>query len=67
VAAIELAALAWLASGAFGPGRFASNGVNPLILFAVFFIEVAVVAVLASFFAAKPNRADHPLLSTKLK
>lgn|GEM_PF-190520 len=67
VAAIELAALAWLASGAFGPGRFASNGVNPLILFAVFFVEVGVVAVLASFFAAKPNRADHPLLSTKLK
>ena len=67
VAAVELAALAWLASGAFGPGRFASNGVNPLILFAVFFVEVAVVAVLASFFAAKPNRADHPLLSTKLK
>ena len=67
VAAVELAALAWLASGAFGPGRFASNGVNPLILFAVFFVEVGVVAVLASFFAAKPNRADHPLLSTKLK
>lgn len=67
VAAIELAALAWLASGAFGPGRFASNGVNPLILFAVFFIEVAVVAVLASFFAAKPNRADHPLLASKKK
>ena len=67
VAAVELAALAWLASGAFGPGRFASNGVNPLILFAVFFVEVGVVAVVASFFAAKPNRADHPLLSTKLK
>ena len=67
VAALELAALAWLASGAFGPGRFATNGVNPPILFAVFFIEVAVVAVLASFFAAKPNSADHPLLTTKLK
>jgi hypothetical protein len=67
VAALELAALAWLASGAFGPGRFATNGVNPLIVFAVFFIEVAVVAVLASFFAAKPNSADHPLLTTKLK
>ena len=67
VAAVELAALAWLASGAFGPGRFASNGVNPLILFAVFFVEVGVVAVLASFFAAKPNRADHPLLASKKK
>lgn len=67
VAALELAALAWLASGGFGPGRFATNGANPLVVFAVFFVEVAVVSVLASFFAAKPNRADHPLLSAKLK
>lgn len=67
VAALELALLAWLASGAFGPGRFAVGGVNPLLLFAVFFVEVAVVAVLASFFAAKPLRADHPLLALKKK
>ena len=66
VSAAELAVLGWLASGAFGPGRFQANGVNPLILFAVVFIEVAVVAVLASFFAAKPNQPDHPLLA-KLK
>lgn len=66
VSAFEMAVLGWLASGAFGPGRFQTNGVNPLILFAVVFVEVAVVAVLASFFAAKPNRPDHPLLA-KLK
>ncbi len=63
VSATEMAFLAWLASGAFGPGRFAENGVNPLLLFAVVFVEVAVVAVLASFFAAKPLRPDHPLLN----
>ncbi|MEN9749367.1 MAG: hypothetical protein RL149_445 [Actinomycetota bacterium] len=66
VSAIEMAVLGWLASGAFGPERFQTNGVNPLILFGVVFVEVAVVAVLASFFAAKPNQPDHPLLS-KLK
>lgn len=67
VSASEMALLAFLASGGFGPERFASNGVNPLILFAVVFVEVAIVSVLASFFAARPNRADHPLLSAKLK
>lgn len=67
VAALELAFLAWLASGAFGPGRFAVGGVNPILLFAVFFVEVAVVSVLASFFAARPLRPDHPLLSLKKK
>jgi hypothetical protein len=38
-----------------------------LLLFAVVFVEVAVVAVLASFFAAKPIRPDHPLLGLKRK
>ena len=63
VSACEMALLGWLASGAFGPGRFASNGINPLMLFAVVFAEVALVSVLASFFAAKPLRPDHPLLN----
>lgn len=66
VSALELAVLAWLASGGFGPERFQTNGVNPLILFGVVFVEVGVVAVLASFFAAKPIQPDHPLLA-KLK
>jgi len=67
VAAGELAILAWLASGGFGPGRLATNGVNPLMVFAVSFVEVAVVSVLASFYSARPNAADHPLLSLNRK
>jgi hypothetical protein len=65
IAASQMALLAWLASGAFGPGRFQSNGVNPLVLFAVVFVEVAAVSVLASFFSARPDRPDHPLLTSK--
>lgn len=67
VAAAELAILAWLASGGFGPGRLAVNGVNPLWVFAISFIEVGVVSVLASFYSARPNAADHPLLSLSRK
>jgi hypothetical protein len=67
VAASELAILAWLASGGFGPGRLAVNGVNPLIIFAVSFVEVAAVAVLASFYSARPDAADHPLLTLNRK
>lgn len=66
VSAAEMALLGWLASGGFGPARFATNGVNPWMLFAVVFVEVGAVAVLASFFTARPNRADHPLLSSKV-
>lgn len=65
VSAVELTLLGWLASGGFGPGRFGTNGINPLILFAVVFVEVAVVSVLASFFSARPDRPDHPLLAAK--
>jgi hypothetical protein len=36
------------------------------MLFAVVFVEVGAVAVLASFFTARPNQADHPLLSSKV-
>ena len=67
VASAELAILAWLASGGFGPGRLAVNGVNPLLIFAVSFIEVAAVSVLASFYSARPDAADHPLLSLNRK
>ncbi|MBP6187123.1 MAG: hypothetical protein KA421_05145 [Rhodoluna sp.] len=65
VAASEMALLGWLASGAFGPGRFQTNGINGLVLFAVVFVEVAAVSVLASFFSARPDRPDHPLLASK--
>jgi Family of unknown function (DUF6350) len=67
VAAAELAILAWLASGGFGPGRLATNGANPLWVFAISFVEVAAVSVLASFYSARPNAADHPLLSLSRK
>ena len=67
VAAGELAILAWLASGGFGPGRLASNGVSPLWIFAISFLEVGAVSVLASFYSARPNAADHPLLSLNRK
>jgi Family of unknown function (DUF6350) len=67
VASAELAILAWLASGGFGPGRLAVNGVNPLMIFAVSFVEVAAVSVLASFYSARPDAADHPLLSLNRK
>ena len=62
VVASELALLAWLASGGFGPGRLQVNGASPLWVFVVSFVEVAAVSVLASFYSARPNAADHPLL-----
>mgnify|MGYP000700476493 CR=1 FL=1 len=62
VAAAELALIGWFASGGFGPGRFAVAGVNALILFAVTFVEVGAVSFLTSFYSAKPDKADHPLL-----
>lgn len=62
VTASELALLAWLASGGFGPGRLQVNGASPLWVFLVSFVEVAAVSVLASFYSARPNAADHPLL-----
>jgi hypothetical protein len=67
VAASELAILAWLASGGFGPGRLAVNGVSPLWIFAISFVEVAAVSILASFYSARPNAADHPLLTLNRK
>jgi hypothetical protein len=56
VTAVELTLLGWLASGGFGPARFAIAGVNPLMLFAVTFVEVAAVSVLTSFYSARPDR-----------
>ena len=62
VAAVELAILAVLASGSVGPGRLATVGVSPFVLGVVVFFEVAVVATIAAFSVAKPDRPDHPLL-----
>ena len=57
VAAVEGALLALLASGSLGPGRLATFGINPWMLAGVLFLEVAPVAVLAAFYAAKPEKA----------
>jgi hypothetical protein len=63
VAAVEMGILAAIASGSAGPGRLETIGVNPWILMAVVFVETAGVSILASFFSARPDRADHPLLN----
>jgi hypothetical protein len=57
VAAVEAALLALLTSGSLGPGRLQEVGVNPLMLAAVVFIEVAPVSVLAAFYSARPDKA----------
>lgn len=62
VAALEMGLLAAIASGSAGPGRLETVGVNPFILAAVVFVETSVVSILAAFFSARPDEADHPLL-----
>ena len=57
VAAVEAALLALLTSGSLGPDRLQEVGVNPLMLAAVVFIEVAPVSVLAAFYSARPDKA----------
>ena len=63
VAALEMGALAVLASGGVGPGRLQTIGVNPALLMAVVFVESAAVAILAAFSIARPDKPDHPLLA----
>ncbi len=58
VAAIEMAVLALLTHAAIGPGRMQNIGANPLWVFVWVFLEVSVIAFLASFYAAKPNAAS---------
>ena len=57
VAAAEAALLALLTSGGIGPGRLETFGINPWMLAGVVFLEVAPVAVLAAFYAARPEKA----------
>lgn len=63
IAALEMGALALLASGGAGPGRLQTIGVNPLMLMAVVFVETSAVAILAAFSIARPDKPDHPLLA----
>lgn len=58
VAAIEMAILALLTHAAIGPGRMQEIGADPLWVFVWVFLEVSVIAFLASFYAAKPNAAS---------
>ena len=62
VAAVEMALLATLASGSVGPGRLGVVGVSPFMLGVVVFFEVGIVATIAAFSVARPDRPDHPLL-----
>jgi len=63
VAATEMAILADFASGSIGPARMSDFGTNPLILFAVTFVEVSVASILAAFFSARPEGVDTELVS----
>ena len=57
VAAAEMAILAFLTRMAIGPGRMQDVGADPLWVFVWVFLEVAPIAFLASFYAARPSAA----------
>lgn len=61
VAAVLIGTLAAVASGGVGPGRLQVVGVNPILVAGVLFVEVALVASLAAFFSARPDRPDQNL------
>jgi len=58
VAAVEMTVLALITHASIGPGRMQDVGADPMWVFVWVFIEVTVVAFLASFYAAKPNAAS---------
>jgi hypothetical protein len=58
IAALEMLFLAWITHASIGPGRMQTIGADPLWVFVWIFLEVAPIAVLASFYAAKPNAAS---------
>ena len=58
VAAAEMALLAVLTRMSIGPGRMQDIGADPLWVFVWIFLEVAPIAFVASFYAAKPNAAS---------
>lgn len=62
VAAAEMLLLALISGGSIGPERMSQVGVNPWLVFAVTFIEVATVSSLAAFFSARPEGVDTELL-----
>lgn len=54
VAGVSAAVLGSLASGAFGPGRFAEVGVNPWLFGLIVFVQVFVPSFLAALLIIKP-------------
>lgn len=58
VAAFEMTVLALVTHASIGPGRMQNIGADPLWVFVWVFVEVSVIAFLASFYAAKPNAAS---------
>jgi hypothetical protein len=58
VAALEMTVLALLTHASIGPGRMQDIGSEPLWVFVWVFLEVSIIAFLASFYTAKPNAAS---------
>lgn len=58
VAAIEMTLLALLTHLSIGPGRMQNIGADPIWVFVWIFLEVAPIAFLASFYAARPSAAS---------
>ena len=58
VAATEMAILALITHMSIGPGRMQNIGADPLWVFVWIFLEVAPIAFVASFYAAKPTAAS---------
>jgi len=58
VAATEMSILAMLTRMAIGPGRMQDIGADPIWVFVWIFLEVAPIAFVASFYAARPTAAS---------
>ena len=54
IAALAAFALALLASGSFGPGRFSNVGIDALVFAGVLFIEVLIPSFVAGLVVIKP-------------
>jgi hypothetical protein len=59
VSAALALALAFLASGSLGPGRFVEVGINPVQVALVIFIEVLVPVFLVSLVVLRPQGAER--------
>jgi len=62
VAAVEMALLNVVASGAIGPGRFQFVGGTWWLVAIVIFVETALVSTLAAFYVARPEAPDQAVI-----